>query len=52
MSRGRLVYDGPIADLSEQRLKQLYGADAQELLIEEVTAPRHTHTKDISIVSA
>ena len=52
MSRGRLVYDGPIADLSEQRLKQLYGADAQELLTEEVSAPRHIHTKDISFVSA
>ena len=52
MSRGRLVYDGPIADLSEQRLKQLYGADAQELLTEEVVAPRHIHTKDISFVSA
>jgi phosphonate transport system ATP-binding protein len=52
MSRGRLVYDGPIADLREQRLKQLYGADAQELLTEEVVAPRHIHTKDISFVSA
>lgn len=41
MSRGRLVYDGPITDLTEQRLNQLYGADAQELLMSEPSAEQH-----------
>jgi phosphonate transport system ATP-binding protein len=41
MSRGRLVYDGPITDLTEQRLNQLYGADTQELLMSEPSAEQH-----------
>ncbi|MEY3628266.1 MAG: Glutamine transport ATP-binding protein GlnQ, partial [Pseudomonadota bacterium] len=52
MSRGRLVFDGPITDLTEQRLKQLYGTDAQELLTDEASVPRHLSAKELSLVSA
>ncbi len=52
MSRGRLVFDGPITDLTDQRLKQLYGTDAQELLTDEASVPRHLSAKELSLVSA
>jgi phosphonate transport system ATP-binding protein len=32
MRKGRLIYDGPSSDLSTQRLENLYGADAQEIV--------------------
>lgn len=32
MRRGRLIYDGPTAELSADRLQMLYGADAQEIV--------------------
>lgn len=32
MRKGRLIYDGPSCDLSTQRLENLYGADAQEIV--------------------
>ncbi len=52
MSRGKLVFDGPISDLTEYRLKHLYGADAQELLTDEAPAPYHHSEKKMSLVSA
>jgi phosphonate transport system ATP-binding protein len=32
MRKGRLIYDGPTSDLSTQRLENLYGVDAQEII--------------------
>jgi phosphonate transport system ATP-binding protein len=32
MRKGRLIYDGPSSDLSTQRLENLYGEDAQEIV--------------------
>lgn len=32
MRKGRLIYDGPSSDLSTQRLENLYGTDAQEIV--------------------
>lgn len=52
MSRGRLVFDGPIADLTQPRLKNLYGSEAQELLIEEVPVTSRHEEKEISLVGA
>jgi len=52
MSRGRLVFDGPISELTEQRLKHLYGADAQELLTDEAPAQYDPSAKKMSLVSA
>jgi phosphonate transport system ATP-binding protein len=32
MRKGRLIFDGPTSDLSPQRLENLYGVDAQEIV--------------------
>ncbi|WP_323117846.1 phosphonate ABC transporter ATP-binding protein [Burkholderia alba] len=40
LRRGRVVYDGPSAELSAARLTQLYGDDADELLDGAAAAPR------------
>ena len=32
MRKGRMIYDGPVADLTAQRLQELYGSDAQEIV--------------------
>jgi phosphonate transport system ATP-binding protein len=39
LRQGRLVYDGPSSGLDAQRLKQLYGAQHQELTGHEVLDP-------------
>ena len=52
MSRGRLVFDGPISDLTEHRLKHLYGTDAQELLTNEAPASHQRNPNEMSLVSA
>jgi phosphonate transport system ATP-binding protein len=38
LRRGKIVYDGPSADLTPALLKQLYGDDARELLDEQPAA--------------
>ena len=52
MSRGRLVFDGPIEELTEQRLKALYGSEAQELLTDHTFVTRNIDEKNISLVGA
>lgn len=32
MRKGRMIYDGPVADLTAHRLQDLYGSDAQEIV--------------------
>lgn len=32
MRKGRMMYDGPVADLTAHRLQDLYGSDAQEII--------------------
>lgn len=38
LSRGRVVYDGPSADLTGAMLRELYGAEAEEILHPQETA--------------
>jgi len=41
MRKGRLIYDGLASDLSAERLENLYGADAQEIVTDTYsTSPR------------
>jgi phosphonate transport system ATP-binding protein len=41
MRKGRLIYDGLASDLTEQRLENLYGADAEEIITDTyLTSPR------------
>lgn len=41
MRKGRLIYDGLASDLSAQRLENLYGADAEEIITDTyLTSPR------------
>ena len=44
MKKGKLIYDGPSSELSAQRLENLYGADAEEIITDaypiDFTAPR------------
>jgi phosphonate transport system ATP-binding protein len=41
MRKGRLIYDGLASDLTAQRLENLYGADAEEIITDTyLTSPR------------
>jgi len=41
MRKGRLIYDGLASDLTPQRLENLYGADAEEIVTDTYsTSPR------------
>jgi phosphonate transport system ATP-binding protein len=41
MRKGRLIYDGLASDLTAQRLENLYGADAEEIITDNyLTSPR------------
>lgn len=41
LHRGRVVYDGPSSALSASMLRDLYGAEAEDILVTTPTAPAH-----------